>query len=369
MDFFEWSSKEPLTINKYGIPEPTSNKIKFPDVLLVPLLAFDKNLNRVGYGGGYYDRYISKIKKKKFLLTIGLAYSFQKVNKISAKKYDIKLDYIITEKKNKMRVLFLGDIVGVSGCSKLIDNLSDQIKKNRIDFVIVNGENADESGVGLTKEICEKLFESGVNVITSGNHIWDQKEIMKFIDEDNRLLRPKNLFEPAPGKGFEIYITKNNFRIGVLNLMGNVFMKKCSDVFKTADEFMKKYTLKKDFDFLIVDFHGEITSEKNAIGHFFDGKATLVIGTHTHIPTNDTRILNNGTGYQTDAGMCGDYNSIIGMNKDNSLNRFLKKDSTKHFPAVGEATLSGVIVECNIETGLANNIESYIFGGQLNKDS
>ena len=268
-----------------------------------------------------------------------------------------------------MRVLFLGDIVGVSGCSKLIDNLSDQIKKNRIDFVIVNGENADESGVGLTKEICEKLFESGVNVITSGNHIWDQKEIMKFIDEDNRLLRPKNLFEPAPGKGFEIYITKNNFRIGVLNLMGNVFMKKCSDVFKTADEFMKKYTLKKDFDFLIVDFHGEITSEKNAIGHFFDGKATLVIGTHTHIPTNDTRILNNGTGYQTDAGMCGDYNSIIGMNKDNSLNRFLKKDSTKHFPAVGEATLSGVIVECNIETGLANNIESYIFGGQLNKDS
>ena len=266
-----------------------------------------------------------------------------------------------------MRVLFLGDIVGVSGCSKLIDNLSDQIKKNRIDFVIVNGENADESGVGLTKEICEKLFESGVNVITSGNHIWDQKEIMKFIDEDNRLLRPKNLFEPAPGKGFEIYITKNNFRIGVLNLMGNVFMKKCSDVFKTADEFMKKYTLKKDFDFLIVDFHGEITSEKNAIGHFFDGKATLVIGTHTHIPTNDTRILNNGTGYQTDAGMCGDYNSIIGMNKDNSLNRFLKKDSTKHFPAVGEATLSGVIVECNIETGLANKIESYVFGGQLNQ--
>ena len=153
-------------------------------------------------------------------------------------------------------------------------------------------------------------------------------------------------------KGFEIYITKNNFRIGVLNLMGNVFMKKCSDVFKTADEFMKKYTLKKDFDFLIVDFHGEITSEKNAIGHFFDGKATLVIGTHTHIPTNDTRILNNGTGYQTDAGMCGDYNSVIGMNKDNSLNRFLKKDSTKHFPAVGEATLSGVIVECNIEIGL-----------------
>ena len=264
-----------------------------------------------------------------------------------------------------MRILFLGDVVGTSGCSKLINNLSSQIKKNDIDFVIVNGENADDTGVGLTEEICQKFFDVGVNVITSGNHVWDQKDIMKFIENEKRLLRPKNLFEPAPGKGFEIFYTINNFKIGVLNLMGNVFMKKSNDVFDEANQFISKFKLKEDYDFLIVDFHGEITSEKNAIGHLFDGKATLVIGTHTHIPTNDAKILNNGTAYQTDAGMCGDYDSVIGMNKDNSLNRFMKKDSIKHFPATGEATLSGVIVECNVETGLANKIESYLFGGQL----
>ena len=266
-----------------------------------------------------------------------------------------------------MRILFLGDVVGITGCSKITSNLLEQIKINRIDFVVVNGENADVTGVGLSKEICEDFFKCGVNVITTGNHVWDQKEIMNFIDKENRLLRPNNLFEPAPGKGFEVYTTMDNIRVGVLNLMGNVFMKKCDDVFEISKNFMDKYELKKDYDFLIVDFHGEITSEKNAIGHFFDGKATLVVGTHTHIPTNDARILKNGTAYQTDAGMCGDYDSVIGMNKDNSLNRFMKKDSIKHYPAKGEATLSGVIVDCNIDTGLANKIESYIFGGQLKK--
>jgi metallophosphoesterase (TIGR00282 family) len=248
-----------------------------------------------------------------------------------------------------------------------MNNLLDQIKKNKIDFVIVNAENADETGVGLTESICKDFFNCGVNVITTGNHVWDQKDIMKFIDKENRLLRPKNLFEPSPGRGFEIYTTPDNFKIGVLNLMGNVFMKKCDDVFETSKKFMDQYKLKKDYDFLIIDFHGEITSEKNAIGHYFDGKATLIVGTHTHVPTNDARILENGTAYQTDAGMCGDYNSVIGMNKDNSLNRFMKKDSVKHFPAKGEATLSGVIVDCDIKTGLANKIDSFIFGGQLNR--
>jgi len=266
-----------------------------------------------------------------------------------------------------MRILFLGDVVGITGCSKVIEQLPFQIKQKKIDFVIINGENADDSGAGLTKEICEKFFKCGVNVITTGNHVWDQKEIMNFIEKENRLLRPKNLYEPAPGKGFEVFNAFNNLRIGVLNLMGNVFMKKCNDVFETADQFLKKFQLKRDYDFLIVDFHGEITSEKNAIGHFFDGKATLVIGTHTHIPTNDARVLKNGTAYQTDAGMCGDYDSVIGMNKDNSLKRFMKKDSIKHFPAIGAASLSGVIVDCNIETGLADNIDSFIFGGHLNK--
>ena len=194
-----------------------------------------------------------------------------------------------------MRILFLGDVVGLSGCSKIMNNLLDQIKKKEIDFVVVNGENADETGVGLTKEICEDFFRCGVNVVTSGNHIWDQKDIMNFIDKDNRLLRPKNLFEPAPGKGFDIYLTEKNLKVGVLNLMGNVYMKKCDDAFEAAKKFMVKYKLKEDYDFLIVDFHAEITSEKNAIGHYFDGKATLVVGTHTHIPTNDARILKNDT--------------------------------------------------------------------------
>ena len=264
-----------------------------------------------------------------------------------------------------MKILFLGDVVGNSGCSKIMNNLLELKKKNEIDFVIVNGENASDTGVGITKEICENFFKCGIDVITTGNHVWDKKEIMNYIDKEKRLLRPKNLFEPSPGKGFEIYNTKNDVKIGVLNLMGNVFMKKCEDVFETSKKFTDQFKLKKHFDFLIVDFHGEITSEKNAIGNYFDGKATLVIGTHTHIPTNDTRILNNGTGYQTDAGMCGDYDSVIGMDKKNSINRFMKEESLKHFPAEGDATLSGVIVDCDIKTGLAKKIQSFIFGGKL----
>ena len=264
-----------------------------------------------------------------------------------------------------MRILFLGDVVGSSGCAKLTKDLPSQKKLRNIDFVIVNGENADDSGVGLTKKICEKFFSSGVDVITTGNHVWDQKEIMNFIENEKRLLRPKNFFEPSLGRGFEIFTTSNNSKIGVLNLMGNVFMKKSNDVFEIANQFLNKFKLKEDFDFLVVDFHGEITSEKNAIGHYFDGKASLVVGTHTHIPTNDTRILKKGTAYQTDAGMCGDYDSVIGMNKENSINKFMKKDSIKHFPANRDATLCGVIVECNLETGLAKKVESYIFGEQL----
>ena len=266
-----------------------------------------------------------------------------------------------------MRIMFLGDVVGISGSSKILNHLKSEIEKNKIDFVIVNGENSAETGVGLTEQNCKDFFNCGVNVITTGNHVWDQKEIMNYIDREKRLLRPFNLFEPSPGKGFGIYKTSNNKKIGVLNLMGNIFMKKCENVFETVKKFLTKNVLGKDYDLLIVDFHAEITSEKNAIGHYFDGKATLVVGTHTHIPTNDARILKNGTAYQTDAGMCGDYDSVIGMNKDNSLNRFMKKDSVKHFPAKGEATLSGVIVDCSTKTGLANNIQSYIFGGLLKK--
>jgi len=264
-----------------------------------------------------------------------------------------------------MRILFLGDIVGKTGCIAVTNNLQDQIKKRKIDFVIANGENAADQGVGITEKITNDLLHAGVDVITTGNHVWDQKEIANFIDNENRLLRPINLFSPSPGKGFQIFNSRNGFKIGVLNLMGNIFIKKCEDVFKTSEDFIKKNILKKDYDFLVIDFHGEITSEKMAIGHFFDGKATLVVGTHTHVPTYDARVLDKGTAYQTDAGMCGDYNSVIGMDKNNSLDKFLKKESKKHFPSSGEATLSGVIVEADVETGLAKNIEYFIYGGVL----
>ena len=263
-----------------------------------------------------------------------------------------------------MKILFLGDIVGPAGCIAVKKFLPKIIKDKQINFVVANGENAADEGMGITEEIANDLFKSGVNVITTGNHVWDQKEIINYIIKENKLLRPENLTKPSPGKGFEIY-TSNNFKIGVLNLMGNIFMKKCDDVFEVAEKFLNKYRIKKNMDFLVVDFHGEITSEKMAMGHFFDGKATLVVGTHTHVPTNDARILENGTAYLTDAGMCGDYNSVIGMNKNNSLNKFLKKEYTKHFPAVGVATLSGVIVEADVENGLAKNIENFIYGGDL----
>jgi hypothetical protein len=265
-----------------------------------------------------------------------------------------------------MRILFLGDVVGKAGCISLIKNLPDQIESKKIDFVIANGENAADDGLGITEQISNDFFKCGVNVITSGNHIWNHKETLFHIEKENRLLRPINLTNPSPGKGFEIFKSKKGFKVGVLNLMGNIFMKKCEDVFQASEKFMRENKLKKNYDFLVVDFHGEITSEKMAIAHFFDGKATLVVGTHTHVPTNDARIFKKGTAYQTDAGMCGDYNSVIGMNKENSLNRFLKKDSVKHFPSTGEASLCGVIVECDIKTGLAINIQKFIYGGELN---
>jgi len=264
-----------------------------------------------------------------------------------------------------MNILFLGDIVGFTGCEAIKKHLSNIKKEFRIDFVIVNGENAANEGVGITKEITNNLFDYGVDVITTGNHVWDQKETVKHIEHEERLLRPINLPLTSPGKGFGIYNSKNGIRIGVLNLMGNIFMKKCDDVFEAAKKFLVKNTLKKDYDILIVDFHGEITSEKMAMGHFFDGKATLVVGTHTHVPTSDIMILKKGTAYQSDAGMCGDYNSVIGMNKENSLNKFLKKNSQKHYPATGEATLCGLIIKCDIETGLAKSIKQLIHGGVL----
>ena len=266
-----------------------------------------------------------------------------------------------------MNLLILGDIMGASGRKILSLKLPDLIKKNKIDFVIVNGENASDDGRGITQEISEEFFKIGIDVITSGNHIWDKKETAEFIEKENRLLRPANLAYGSPGRGYKVYFTKNKkFKVGVINLMGNVFMRKTEDVFKKAKEICNKIKLKKDVDYLVVDFHGEITSEKNAAGHFFDGLATCVVGTHTHIPTADTRILDKGTAYQTDIGMCGDYNSVIGMNKESALKKFFKKkDFQGNFPAEGPGTLSGLIVECDETNGLAKKVDRLILKGAL----
>ena len=268
-----------------------------------------------------------------------------------------------------MNLLILGDVMGASGRKALKNKLPKIIVENKINFVIVNGENAADDGRGITQLIAEEFFLKGVDVITSGNHIWDKQETTEYIDRENRLLRPANLAEGSPGKGYEIYTSKNKkYKIGVINLMGNVFMRKTEDVFQTANNIRKKLVLKKDVDFLVVDFHGEITSEKMAIGHFFDGLSTCVVGTHTHVPTADTRILEKGTAYQTDIGMCGDYNSVIGMNKENSIKKFLKdRNAIKHFPAEGEGTLSGMIVETDVESGLAKKVTRLIDGGSLAK--
>ena len=266
-----------------------------------------------------------------------------------------------------MNILILGDVMGPSGRKEIKKNLKKIIDYKMIDFTIVNGENAAEDGKGITKEIAEEFFTNGVDVITSGNHIWDKKETVEYITKEQRLLRPQNLANGSPGNGYGIFESKDKkFKVAVINLMGNVFMKKTEDVFRAATSLQNKIKLKESADFIVVDLHGEITSEKMAMGHYFDGKATAVVGTHTHVPTADTRILENGTAYQTDIGMCGDYNSVIGMNKENSIMKFLKDNNAKqHFPSIGESTLSGIIVKADLITGLATKVERFIEGGVL----
>jgi metallophosphoesterase (TIGR00282 family) len=266
-----------------------------------------------------------------------------------------------------MKILILGDVMGNTGRKALEENFKKIITEHKIDFTVVNGENAAEDGKGITKEIADSFFSCGVDVITSGNHIWDKGETPEYISNEQRLLRPENLAEGSPGSGHGIFMTKDKkFKVGVINLMGNVFMKKTEDLFSAAKNLQNKIKLKEDADFIIVDLHGEITSEKMAMGHFYDGKATAVVGTHTHVPTADTRILDHGTAYQTDIGMCGDYNSVIGMNKENSIMKFLKdKKAQRHFPSEGKSTLSGIIVEADEKTGLAKNVERFIYGGVL----
>tara|TARA_B100001758_G_scaffold226497_1_gene219224 strand:+ start:346 stop:1155 length:810 start_codon:yes stop_codon:yes gene_type:complete len=265
-----------------------------------------------------------------------------------------------------MNILILGDVVGPAGVKAVKEKLPKIIREKKVDFVILNGENAADSGRGITKKIFEEFLEAGADVITTGNHVWDHKDAEDIASKNQKFLRPLNLPKDSPGNGEGIF-EKNGKRFIVLNLMGNVFMKKCDDVFVEAKKFIDRFKLGNGkADFIIVDMHGEITSEKMAMGHLFDGKATMVVGTHTHVPTSDHRIMEKGTAYQTDLGMSGDYNSVIGMNKDNSLKKFLKDSSAEnHFPALGEATISGLLVTADDKTGLAKKVQPIILGGSL----
>ena len=231
-----------------------------------------------------------------------------------------------------MNILVLGDVMGPSGVKAVKEKLPKLIKEKNLDFVVINGENAADNGVGITKKIFEDLLEAGADVITTGNHVWDHKDAQEIASTNLKFLRPSNLPKDSPGSGSGIFKKKGKNFV-VLNLMGNVFMKKCEDVFVEAKKFIESFKLGNDkADFIIVDMHGEITSEKMAMGYLFDGKATIVFGTHTHVPTSDYRIMDKGTAYQTDIGMCGDYNSVIGMDKENSLKKFFKDTSAKkHF--------------------------------------
>tara|TARA_B110000003_G_scaffold97901_1_gene100064 strand:- start:1168 stop:1971 length:804 start_codon:yes stop_codon:yes gene_type:complete len=264
-----------------------------------------------------------------------------------------------------LRILFLGDVVGRSAREAVIKEIPEIRRNFSIDFVIVNGENA-AGGFGITEKICEDFFSSGIDCITTGNHVWDQKELFDYIKNENRLLRPINYPEETPGKGFEIFPNQLG-RVLVVNVMGRLFMESLDDPFNAIEKVLDENPLGITCDAIIIDIHAETTSEKTAMGHFCDGRVSLVVGTHTHIPTADYQILPYGTGYQTDAGMCGDYDSVIGMEKTEPIRRFVEKTPGGRFnPAQGSPTLCGVIIETSPD-GLSETIEPFRLGGILSQ--
>jgi metallophosphoesterase (TIGR00282 family) len=264
-----------------------------------------------------------------------------------------------------MNILFLGDIVGKSGREIIFKNLPELKRNLEIDIVIINGENA-AGGFGITPQICENLYESGANVITSGNHIWDKREIIPYINRDKNLLRPENFPPSVPGHGNTIVKDSLGRKVLVINVMGRVFMDPLNDPIESIEQILKEYNLGIEVDAIIIDIHGEATSEKMAIGHIFDGKVSLVVGTHTHVPTSDTQIFPGGTGYQSDAGMCGDYDSVIGGDKKGWQERFRSKmPSGRISVSEGDGTLSGIFLETDNKTGLAKQLEPVIIGPRL----
>jgi metallophosphoesterase (TIGR00282 family) len=264
-----------------------------------------------------------------------------------------------------MRILFIGDILGRSGRKIVLDRLPGLIEQWKLDFVVINGENA-AGGFGITETIYRELIDAGADAITLGNHAWDQKEALVFIERAPKLVRPINYPAGTPGRGAALIDTRTGARVLVINAMGRVFMDPLDDPFAAIERELSACALKREADAVILDFHCEATSEKQAMGHFCDGRASLVIGTHTHVPTADHQIFPGGTAFMSDVGMTGDYDSVIGMNKDEPLQRFLHKIQTTRFePAMGPATLCALAVETDDATGLAQRIAPVRLGGRL----
>jgi metallophosphoesterase (TIGR00282 family) len=266
-----------------------------------------------------------------------------------------------------MRILFLGDVVGRSGRGAVIAALPKLRERYRLDFVVVNGENA-AGGFGISEAILIELLDAGADVVTTGNHVFDQREALVFIERHERLLRPINFPQGTPGKGVGLFKAKTGADVLVINAMGRVFMADLDDPFRAVERELEACSLKTGADAIVIDFHAEATSEKEAMGHFVDGRASGVIGTHTHVPTADEQVLKGGTAYISDAGMCGDFDSVLGMDKEEPLSRFLTKIPTGRFaPALGEATLCGVGIDVDDATGLARAIAPVRLGGRLSQ--
>lgn len=264
-----------------------------------------------------------------------------------------------------MRILFLGDVVGRSGRSAVVERLPDLRQRYALDFVVVNGENA-AGGFGITEPILIELLEAGADVVTGGNHIFDQREALVFIERYDRLLRPINYPPGTPGRGAGLFKTKTGADVLIINAQGRVFMGDLDDPFRAVEHELEACKLKAGADAIVLDFHAEATSEKEAMGYFVDGRASALIGTHTHVPTADEQILPKGTAYISDVGMCGDFDSVIGMDKEEPLQRFLTSIPSARFaPALGEATLCGVAIDIDDATGLARAIAPLRLGGRL----
>ena len=262
-----------------------------------------------------------------------------------------------------MHILFIGDIVGKPGRDVVAAELPRLRSRLKLDLVIANGENA-AGGFGLTRAIAEEFFAIGIDVISTGNHWADQKEILTYIDSEDRVLRPANYPKGTPGRGANLYQTPQG-SVLVINAMGRVFMDALDDPFAAVDRELSACALGEGADVIVVDMHAEATSEKMAMGHFCDGRASLVVGSHSHVPTADAQILPGGTAFQADAGACADYDSVIGMEKTEPVQRFVRKLATQRYtPATGPATLCGVFVQTSGK-GLATRIEAVRVGGRL----